>query len=54
MENNITKPLFISFSAEVNQNTAENLMGIFAQRLNQGTKDFYLLLSSYLARAEVL
>ena len=46
MENNITKPLFISFSAEVNQNTAENLMGIFAQRLNQGTKDFYLLLSS--------
>lgn len=46
MENNISKPLFISFSAEVNQNTAENLMGIFAQRLNQGTKDFYLLLSS--------
>jgi len=46
MENNILKPLFISFSAEVNQNTAENLMGIFAQRLNQGIKDFYLLLSS--------
>ena len=48
MENNnsITKTLFISFSAEVNQNTAENLMGIFAQRLNQGIKDFYLLLSS--------
>lgn len=46
MENNIIKPLFISFSAEVNQNTAENLMGIFAQKLNQGTKNFYLLLSS--------
>ena len=46
MINNITKPLFISFSAEVNQDTAENLMGVFAQRLNQGTKDFYLLLSS--------
>jgi len=46
MENNISKPLFISFSAEVNQNTAENLMGIFAQRLNQGIKDSYLLLSS--------
>ena len=46
MENNISKPLFVSFSAEINQNTAENLMGIFAQRLNQGTKDFYLLLSS--------
>jgi ATP-dependent protease ClpP protease subunit len=46
MENNFSKPLFISFSAEVDQNAAENLMGIFAQRLNQGTKDFYLLLSS--------
>ncbi len=46
MNNDISKPLFISFSAEVNQNTAENLMGVFAQKLNQGIKDFYLLLSS--------
>lgn len=43
MEN---KTLYISFSAEVNQNTTENLMGVVAQKVNAGIKDIYLLISS--------
>lgn len=43
MEN---KTLYISFSAEVNQNTTENLMSVIAQKVNVGVKDFYLLISS--------
>src|SRR3989338_11163044 len=40
------KTLYISFSAEVNQNTTENLMGVIAQKVNAGVKDIYLLISS--------
>ena len=43
MEN---KTLYISFSAEVNQNTTENLMGVVVQKVNAGIKDIYLLISS--------
>lgn len=39
-------PLYLSFSAEINQNTVEKLMAAFAQHYNQGVRDFYLLLSS--------
>jgi len=43
MDNNT---LFMSFSAEVNQNTSESLMVTFSQHYNKGVTDFYLLLSS--------
>ena len=39
-------PLYLSFSAEINTNTAENLMAVFAQHYNTGVRDFYLLFSS--------
>ncbi len=39
-------PLYLSFSAEIDQNTSENLMGVFAQKYNEGVRDFYLLFSS--------
>ncbi len=39
-------PLYLSFSAEINQNTVENLMAVFGQHYNQGVRDFYFLFSS--------
>jgi len=43
---NIQKPLFISFSAEINQNTTESFMAVIADQFNKGVKDFYILLST--------
>jgi len=38
--------LFINFTAEINQNTSEALMWFISQKLNEGIKEFYILLSS--------
>lgn len=43
---NIQKPIFISFSAEINQNTTESFMAVIAEQINRGVKDFYILLST--------
>jgi len=37
--------IYINFSSEINQHTAEVLMGVFAQEANKGVRNFYLLLS---------
>lgn len=44
MEN--SQKIFISFSAEINQNTTESFMGILADKLNNGFKNFYILFST--------
>jgi len=41
-----TQTIFISFSAEINQNTTESLMGLLSDKLNNGFKDFYILFST--------
>ncbi len=38
--------VYISFSAEINANTTESLIAVFANQINQGKRDFYLLLST--------
>ena len=37
---------YINFHANVNRNTAQNLMTAIAQKLNAGTDEFYILLST--------
>jgi ATP-dependent protease ClpP protease subunit len=41
-----TTTLYISFSAEINVNTTESLLAAFAGKLNEGYRNFYLLLST--------
>lgn len=38
--------VYVSFSAEINVNTAERLLGVLAQQLTKGTKRIHLLLST--------
>jgi ATP-dependent protease ClpP protease subunit len=38
--------VYISFSAEINPHTTESLIAVFANEINQGKRDFYLLLST--------
>ncbi len=38
--------VYISFSAEINAHTTESLIAIFANEINQGKRDFYLMLST--------
>lgn len=38
--------VYISFSAEINANTTESLIAVFANEINQGKRDFYLMLST--------
>lgn len=40
------KTLYVNFSAEINQSTAEALMSFVTQRYNQGINHFYFLFSS--------
>jgi membrane-bound ClpP family serine protease len=40
------KPLFISFSAEINQHTIESFKAAIAEQFNKGVRDFYILLST--------
>ncbi len=42
----MTPRVYISFSADVNQKTTENLIGICAQKLGEGFTEIYLLLST--------
>lgn len=39
-------PIYLSFSAEINQHTAESFMTTIAGYFNKGVRDFYILLSS--------
>lgn len=41
-----SQTVFISFTAEINQNTTEALMGVLAEKINNGCKDFYILFST--------
>jgi len=38
--------VYISFSAEINAHTTESLIAVFANEINQGKRDFYLMLST--------
>lgn len=38
--------VYISFSAEINPHTTESLIAVFANEINQGKRDFYLMLST--------
>ncbi len=38
--------VYISFSAEINANTTENLLAFCANKLNEGTDEFYIMLST--------
>jgi ATP-dependent Clp protease protease subunit len=38
--------VYISFSAEINAHTTESLIALFANEINQGKRDFYLMLST--------
>lgn len=40
------KIIFISFSAEINQNTTESFMELLANQLNRGFNNFYILFST--------
>ena len=37
--------VYISFSAEINAHTTESLIAVFANEINQGKRDFYLMIS---------
>jgi ATP-dependent protease ClpP protease subunit len=41
-----TTTVYISFSAEINPNTTESLLAAFMGQINQGYRNFYLMLSS--------
>lgn len=41
-----SQTIFVSFTAEINQHTAEALMGVLAEKINNGCKDFYILFST--------
>jgi ATP-dependent protease ClpP protease subunit len=38
--------IYVSFSAEINQNTTEALIALLSQQINMGIKEIYLLLST--------
>lgn len=42
----IPETVYISFSAEINANTTESLIALFANQINSGKRDFYLMLST--------
>lgn len=42
----LVPPVYISFSAEINAHTTESLLAVFANEINQGRRDFYLMLST--------
>ncbi len=39
--------IFINFSAEINPHTSEALMSFFAEQINNGENEFYIMLSSF-------
>ncbi len=40
------KPIYISFSAEINANTTESLIALIAQQVNAGAQEIYLMIST--------
>jgi len=46
VQSTASQPLYLSFSAAIDQGTSETLMGVVTQKYNEGVRDFYILLSS--------
>jgi ATP-dependent Clp protease, protease subunit len=40
------RPIYVTFSAEINQNTTQALIALLSQQINMGVKEVYLLLST--------
>lgn len=46
MSNDVPETVYVSFSAEINQQTTEVLLGVCAEQINKGVQHVYLALST--------